>query len=71
MKIKRKQAQLVIDFCSLRTKALSDKVILRDKQGRFTKGSSKNTYTGVERKLWEEVLHLNQTGGISNESSES
>ncbi len=71
LKIKRKQAQLVIQFCLLREKALQNKTILRDNQGHFLKGSSKNTYTGVEEGLWRQVLKLNQTGGIVNESSKS
>lgn len=67
LKIKRKQAQLVMEFCSLRMEAIADKVVLRDNQGKFRKGSSKNTYTGIEKELWEQILKLNQTGGIPNE----
>ena len=62
LKIKKKQAQLVIEFCSVREKAIQNKSVLRDDQGKFRKGSSKNTYTGIEKQLWKQVLRLNQTG---------
>jgi len=59
---------LVIEFCDVRKKAIENKIVLRNDNGKFRKGSSKNTYTGVELKLWKQVLELNQTGGIHNES---
>jgi len=60
---------LVIEFCDIRKKAIENKVILKDGQGKFMKGSSKNTYTGIEEKLWQQVKELNQTGRIFDEPS--
>lgn len=66
LRLKKKQARLVIEFCLTRIEAVQNKVVLRDSHGKFIKGSSRNTYTGVENQLWKQVLSLNQTGTGGN-----
>ena len=60
LKIKRKQAELIIQFCEIRERVLSDRSRL-DKKGR-PRRSSKYTYSGIERELWLQIKQLNQTG---------
>ena len=53
LKIKRKQAEMVIAYCELREDALKEKK------------SSKNTYSGAEKIMWLDIKQLNQVGTIA------
>lgn len=63
LKIKKRQAEMVIKYCEEREKALSTKIVDRDIKGRFSL-STKHTYSGIEEKLWFGIKQLNQTGII-------
>ena len=66
LKIKKRQAELVIAYCSLRESVLSDMSRV-DKRGR-PRRSSKYTYSGVEYEMWKAVKQLNKTGVTIDES---
>lgn len=67
LRIKKEQAEMVIEYCNIREKALQDKSISRNEKGQFSK-SSKNTYSGIEEIMWKDIKKLNQTGVVINES---
>ena len=58
LRIKKRQAELVLGFCKMRDAKLVSKPRLSN--GQFA--SSKNTYGVEEKSLWEGILSLNQTG---------
>lgn len=65
LRIKKEQAKILLEYCKHRERVMSKKANCRKdpKTGKFI-ASSKTTYTGYEKIMWENIKQLNQIGII-------
>ena len=65
LRIKRKQARLLLEYCEHRESIMRVKANCKKdpNTGKFI-ASSKTTYTGKEKAMWKQIKQLNQTGAM-------